>query len=64
MKITVQVRDVYGRRTIYPACENATLFALIAGTTTLTPTVIRHIKALGYEVEIEQHVRSQDLEIG
>ena len=52
--ITVEVRRVFGVPTIYPMCPQADLFALIAGTRTLTPTVIKHIRGLGYGV-IVQH---------
>jgi hypothetical protein len=56
MNIKVLIENVYGTRRIYPACENAKAFADIAGTTTLTPAVIAHIKKLGYTVEvIQQH---------
>ena len=48
--ITVEVRSVYGRDTIYPVCDAAQHFADIAGTTTITPEALRHIRALGYEV--------------
>jgi hypothetical protein len=32
MKILVEVRDVYGNRTVYPLCDTAKLFASLAGT--------------------------------
>jgi hypothetical protein len=48
--VTVEFKDVYGTRTCYPVCENARSFAAIAGTKTLTPAVIRHIKDLGFAV--------------
>ena len=38
--IKIEVRDVYGRQKIYPICENAKRFAHIAGTTTLTLSLI------------------------
>lgn len=48
--IKVVVRSIYGKPTIYPGCPAAEQFAAIAGTKTLSPAVIRHIKALGYVV--------------
>ena len=48
--ITVEVRSVYGRDTIYPVDDAAAAFAAIAGTTTLTVPVLKQIIALGYEV--------------
>lgn len=52
MNITVTVRDVYGNRTIYPACDTAKLFARLAGTKTLTPAALDTIRALGYTVTV------------
>jgi hypothetical protein len=54
MKITVKLKAVYGKETIYPVCEGAKIFAKIAGTTTLTKSTIEHIKELGYSIEVEQ----------
>jgi hypothetical protein len=51
--ITVQVRTVYGRETIYPACTVSVLLARLAGTTTITPEAMRTIQALGYSVAVE-----------
>lgn len=50
--ITVEVRSVYGRDTIYPADAAARAFAAIAGTTTLTVPVLKQIIGLGYEVRV------------
>ena len=49
--IEVEVRRVYGNTTIYPVCECAQHFAAIAGTKTLTKSVIKHIKELGFTVK-------------
>lgn len=54
MKITIEVKNVYGNEAIYPACEASRLFASIAGTRTLTRHALRDIKALGYAVEVKQ----------
>ena len=47
MTITVQIRNVYGTDTVYPACDKARAFAAIANQKTLTRTTIEQIKALG-----------------
>jgi hypothetical protein len=52
--VMVMVKDIYGRRTVYPVCPQAKIFAQIAGTTTLTPQVVGLIKDLGYRVNIDQ----------
>ena len=51
--ITVEVRSVYGRDTIYPVDDAAKAFAAIAGTTTLTVPVLKQIIGLGYEVRYQ-----------
>ena len=52
MIIKVKIKDVYGTATIYPLCDKAQTFAAIAGTKTLTRATIKHIKALGYEIQV------------
>lgn len=53
MTIKVQIRSVYGRDTVYPACPDAARFASIAGTKTLCDHTLRMIRDLGYEIVIE-----------
>ena len=48
--ITVQVKPVYGNVLIYPVCTNATLFAKLTKTKTLSKDNLRDIESLGYEV--------------
>lgn len=48
MKITIQLRSVYGRTKAYPVCDHAKAFASIAGTSVLTINTLRNIDALGY----------------
>ncbi len=50
MQITVQLKTVYGETKVYPVCEKARAFAALAGTKTLTPEALAHIKALGFLV--------------
>jgi hypothetical protein len=52
MQIKVQIKSVYGRDTVYPACPDAGRFACIAGTTTLTDRTLRLIRSLGYEIVV------------
>ena len=54
MKIEIISRTVYGNRVIYPHCATAQNFARIAGTKTLTFTVLQQIKNLGFEI-VEHH---------
>lgn len=51
MKITVQIRTVYGVENVYPVCEKSKAFARIARTKTLTLDTLLEIKALGYSIE-------------
>jgi hypothetical protein len=54
MKITVRLKDIYGKQTVYPVCEAAQLFCRIANTKTLTREILDSVKALGYSVVVEQ----------
>lgn len=54
MKITVQVKTVYGKNMVYPICDNGILFAKLANSKTLTPESIKLIKQLGYAIELQQ----------
>jgi hypothetical protein len=51
--IKVQIKNVYGNETVYPACPNAVRFAKLAGTRTLTTDALRLIAGLGYEIAVE-----------
>ena len=52
MKITVTIREVYGKRTVYPACDKARTFADLLNTKTLTDRALQHIRDLGFAVEV------------
>jgi hypothetical protein len=54
LHITVEVKNNYGSEHIYPLCSDAKLFARLAGTKTLTRESIECIKALGFDVIVEQ----------
>jgi hypothetical protein len=56
MQIKVTVKDIYGNRAIYPACDTAKLLAKLAGTKTITVHALETIKQLGYVVEVAQPV--------
>ena len=52
MKIIINIREVYGVPKAYPVCDQAKVFARIAGTETLTSKTLALIAKLGYEVEL------------
>jgi len=54
MKIEIRIANNYGIETAYPVCDKAVLFSRIAGTKTLTRDTLRHIDALGYQIEIAE----------
>jgi len=54
MKLIVKVRQVYGNRVIYPACQLSRMFTEIAKTKTLTDDVIALLKRNGFAIEVEQ----------
>jgi hypothetical protein len=49
--VQLKVKQNYGSQALYPHNNEAKLFAAIAGTKTLTMATVKHILALGYEVE-------------
>lgn len=53
MTITIKIKNVYGNETVYPVCDAALTFAKMLNTKTLTRDALRHIKALGYTIQIE-----------
>ena len=53
MEIVIKAKQVYGETKFYPECNNSRLFALIAGTKTLTIETLQHIKSLGYKVVVK-----------
>ena len=52
--IIVKIKEVYGERKVYPVCCYAEEFARIAGTKTLTDSTIKSIRALGFDIVLEQ----------
>lgn len=53
MTITIEVKDVYGKPTVYPVCDTAKAFATIAGTKTLSHSVLQTIERMGYTIELK-----------
>jgi hypothetical protein len=54
MKITVEIKQVYGNRSIYPVCAKSKILADLAGTKTFTSRALDSIKALGYSITVKQ----------
>jgi hypothetical protein len=54
MIIEVEVKNVYGKDTFYPLCNQAVLLARLTGNKTLTLDALNTIKALGYEIAVQQ----------
>lgn len=50
----IEVKEVYGNRTIYPVNEQARILARIAGTKTLTNSTVLLAKELGFHFEVVQ----------
>ena len=53
MTITVKIKNIYGNETVYPVCDTAQTFARMLNTKTLTREALKHIKALGYTIQVE-----------
>jgi hypothetical protein len=53
MKITIEVKDVYGNKTVYPACKISKAFADLAGTKTLIHSALQIIESMGYLIELK-----------
>ena len=58
MEIKVRIVSQFGNQRIFPACDKAELFCVIAGTTTLTAAAIKAIKALDYAVTVVQDIKA------
>lgn len=54
MTITVRIVTRFGARYIYPACDRAKLFCLIANTKTLTTNMLTLIQELGFEIVVSE----------
>lgn len=60
MQTTVEIKfkSQHGFEVMLPVCKTAQIFADIAGMKTLTKPVIEGIKALGYNIIVQQETRS------
>lgn len=62
--LSVRLKTLYGRENIYPANETAAAIAAIAGTATLTPSVLRICKErLGYTIDVEESGAARVLDL-
>jgi hypothetical protein len=52
--IQVEIRNVYGVKTVYPVCDTSKRLAELTGNKTLTRSAIITIKQLGYTIDIVQ----------
>ena len=52
--VLVEIRDIYGRETIYPANDAAKMFAALVKQKTLLPAQLSIIKMLGYTIKTKQ----------
>ena len=53
MEALVNIKNVYGTETVYPANHTAELLARLAGTKTLTESTISLAKQLGYTFSVK-----------
>ena len=51
-RIQVELKSLYGREIIYPACPQADGFCQLIGQKSLTRHQVDLIKSLGYEVQV------------
>jgi hypothetical protein len=49
--ILIEVKQSYGRKVIYPACNTAETFAKLTGCKTLTEQTLELIEQLGYTID-------------
>lgn len=52
MEIRVKIKNVYGVDKIYPACDKAQAFVMLANKLTLSRRDVDIIKGLGYTVRV------------
>lgn len=56
MKVSITIKDVYGKTLAYPSCVNAHLFADMVGTKTLTAQALTSIARLGCDIELQDRL--------
>ncbi len=52
----ITIKQVYGKDTIYPSCDDSNVFCSMLSRKTLTESDMRHIRTLGYTFEIKPQV--------
>lgn len=52
-KLIIEIKNVYGKETIYPVNDAAHVFADLIGTKTLGRMKLALIQGLGYSIEIK-----------
>ena len=52
LRIVVRLVSQYGVDRIFPVCSNASRFAAIAGTKTLSPAVLAQVFKLGFAINV------------
>lgn len=50
LTIRIELKDQYGKQVAHPVCDNAKMFADIAGTKILTDMTLLRIAGLGYTI--------------
>ena len=53
MNLRIKIKEVYGKKMFYPVNKVAVTFAAIAGTKTLSETVLNAAESLGYNIVVE-----------
>lgn len=53
MNFRIRVKEVYGKKMFYPIDQVAVTFATIAGTKTLSESVLKAAEDLGYNIIVE-----------
>lgn len=52
MELSIDIKTIYGKETVYPMCENGKLLAEFKGQKTFTEADIKLLKKLGYSFRI------------
>jgi len=55
MNFTIKIKEVYGKKMFYPVDKVAVTFAAIAGTKTLSESVLKAAEGLGYNIIVESN---------
>ncbi len=53
MNFRIKIKEVYGKKMCYPINKTAVTFAAIAGTKTLSESVLKAVEGLGYNIVVE-----------